>query len=100
MADQVFVRFVPKNRQTQSRMIAFETALAPAVAQAFTPDLKQAQRAQVELASRSVSTVKTPENRLEATLSRQQFTDLFGVPVVSVPSAAWAAPNSADRMTK
>src|SRR5829696_3185272 len=97
MADTVFVRFVPKNRQAMSRMIAFDAALAPNAAQAFTPDPKQAQRAQVELASRNVSALKTAENRLEASMPVQQFTDMFGVGVTRTASEADAAPNAVQR---
>jgi hypothetical protein len=61
MADKVFVRFVPKNRQAVSRMATFTATLAPSAAQAFAPDPKRALQAQVELANRNVSALKTPE---------------------------------------
>jgi hypothetical protein len=82
MSDTVFARFVPKNRQAMSRMTAFAAPLTPNAAQAFAPNPRHAQRAQVELASRIVSALKAPENRLEASMSAQQFTEMFGIGVM------------------
>ncbi|WP_407519776.1 S8 family serine peptidase [Methylobacterium oryzisoli] len=100
MADKVFVRLVPKSRQNISRMVSFEAALAPNAAQAFTPDPKQAQKAQVELASHSITALKTAENRLEMSMTPQQCADLFQVDVKRAPSSADAAPKAVSRLTK
>ena len=78
----------------------FRRGPRPNAAQAFTPGPKQAQRAQVELARRSVTAFKTPENQLEVSMSAQQFTEMFGVKVTRVPSAADAAPKAIERVTK
>jgi serine protease AprX len=82
----VFVRLVPKNRQAISRMDASIAPLAPNAARAFSPDPKQAERAQVQLAGLNVSVQKTPENRLEAAMSPEQFTNTFGVEVKDTPT--------------
>lgn len=86
MAAEVFVRLVPKSRQALSRMSSFNAVLSPDAAKSYMPDAKNAQKAQVELASRNVTAQTTSENRIELSLAPDKFKELFGIDVASAPS--------------
>ncbi len=86
MLKEVFVRLVPKSRQARSRMSSFDSVLSPDAAKSYSPDAKNAQKAQVELANQNVTAQTTPENRIELSLAPEKFKELFGVDVAPAPS--------------